>query len=499
MSDEAETKTETEAETEAGSESESESETGTAAETGTETVEKADASKKRTSWLEPETRKRRLLLAVGVYLVVSIVMAAVAGPERIGQHTSYNHYAQLADAWLHGHQDLYKGPAPYSQMNDFGRFDGKWYITFPPFVAILMLPFVWLAGSPENFRDGQFMVWLAGIAPAVLFLVLEKLRRRGISLRSERENVFLALLFAFGTVYFFTAVEGTTWFAHHIVAAALLAIYLLYAIDAEKPWLCGLMIGFIFLTRPHVLLTSAFFALEAIRVSCKDGMETAGPWLQRVERTWARVDKAAFFRRILEFSLPVAACLAFASWMNYERFHRLSPAAFGHEYLTVAWQGRMARWGVFGYHYLAKNLGVAFTILPFLPPKGSPAEAPMLQINEHGLALWFVSPIYLWLLWPKRTGWTHTLAWIAAAGPIAMDLLYQNSGWRQFSYRFSNDYSVLLFVALAVGGRRISGLFKAAAAWSVAWNLFGAVTFDRMDFDKYYWREPTQKVLYQDD
>src|SRR5438105_12287060 len=142
-------------------------------------------------WLEAETKRRRLLIALGIYAVVTITMAIVAGPERLGKHTPYNHYAQLADAWAHGHQDLYKGPAPYSQMNDFGRFppnspNAKWYITFPPFTAMLMFPFVALAGSPEEFQDGQFMIWLSGIAPAVLFLVLEKFRRKEVSPRSER-------------------------------------------------------------------------------------------------------------------------------------------------------------------------------------------------------------------------------------------------------------------------------------------------------------------------
>jgi hypothetical protein len=450
-------------------------------------------------WLEAETNRRRLLLALGVYFVTVAVMAAVAGYERLAHHTDYNHYAQLADAWVHGHQDLYKGPAPYSRMNDFGHFENKWYITFPPFVAMLMLPFVALAGSPENFQDGQFMVWLSGVAPGVLFLVLEKLRRRKISVRSERENLFLALLFSFGTVYFFTAVEGTTWFAHHVVAAALLAIYVLFAIDANKPWLCGAMMGCVFLTRPHVVLSSVFFVLEAVRIHCKDGMVTEGPWLQRIERTWERVDKTAFFRRMIAFSIPIVLCLAFASWMNYERFHRISPTAFGHEYLTVQWQARMNKWGIFGYHYLPKNLGVAFTILPFLPPKNAIAGTPLLQINEHGLALWFVTPIYFWLLWPKQRGWWHAVAWLSALGSIAMDLLYQNSGWRQFSYRFSNDYSILLFVVLAIGARPLTAWFRLAAAWGVAWNLFGAITFDRMNFDKYYFREGTQKVLYQDD
>ena len=32
-----------------------------------------------------------------------------------------------------------------------------------------------------------------------------------------------------------------------------------------------------------------------------------------------------------------------------------------------------------------------------------------------------------------------------------MLLFYQNTGWRQFGYRFSNDYAPLLFVLLAIG------------------------------------------------
>ena len=46
---------------------------------------------------------------------------------------------------------------------------------------------------------------------------------RGGRSRSEAENVLLALLFAFGTVYFFTAVEGTVWFAAHVVGVVLVA------------------------------------------------------------------------------------------------------------------------------------------------------------------------------------------------------------------------------------------------------------------------------------
>ena len=75
------------------------------------------------------------------------------------------HNALLADAWIHGRQNLPNGPPGYSGNNDFAEFEGKTYISFPPFPAVLMLPLVAIAGSPENFRDGQFMIWIAGLAP----------------------------------------------------------------------------------------------------------------------------------------------------------------------------------------------------------------------------------------------------------------------------------------------------------------------------------------------
>ena len=119
---------------------------------------------------------------------------------------------------------------------------------------------------------------------------------------------------------------------------------------------------------------------------------------------------------------------------------------------------------------------------PALAPAARTAARPFgapFKINEHGLALWFTTPLYFWLLWPKRFDgqpdrkWLYAVVALSAALPAAMDLLYQNSGWRQFGYRFSNDYAVLLFVLLAVGGRPMRGSSR-AAAWGVAWNLFGA-------------------------
>jgi hypothetical protein len=392
--------------------------------------------------------------------------------------------------------------------NDFAVYQGKTFISFPPLPALLMVPFVKLAGSPEAFRDGQFAVWLAGIAPAVLFLGLEKLRRTSRSPRSEFDNVVLSVLFAFGSVYFFTAVEGTVWFVALVIGTALSALFLLFAVDAERPLLAGAALGCAYLTRPSILLAGILFAAEALRVSRRESPppDFHPSLLRRLREASQRLDVSALLRRFALFLAPIACAFALVAWLNFVRYGRMTPFYFDHELLNVAWRGRMLKWGVVGYHYLAKNMGIALTSLPWLPPKGGASAfgAPF-KINEHGLALWVTTPLYLWVLWPKALDgqparkWLYAIVALSVVGPALFGLAYQNSGWRQFGYRFSNDYSVLLFALLAIGGRPMRGLFAAAALWSVAWNTFGAITFDRTEFDRFYFRDGSQTIVYQPD
>ncbi len=436
-------------------------------------------------WLEPASRRRRLVFAAGIYIACVFAFALIAG-DRLTTHTAYNHFAHLADAWLHGRHDLRFGAPGYAGNNDFAVFEGRTHISFPPFPALLMLPFVALARSPENFRDAQFVVWLAGVGPAVLFLVLEKLRRTERAPRSEKENLQLALLFAFGTVYFFTAVQGTVWFAAHVVGVGLTALFVLCALDAKHPALAGLLLGLMFLTRVTTLLIGVFFLFEAMRASY-------------TVRSTVELRRGVDYRKLARLcalaAVPVCCALGVASWLNGQRYHDLRPWAFGHEYLTVGWQTRIRTWGLFNYHFLPRNLGVMWASLPWnVAPKGAartPGTWPF-TISGHGLALWFTSPLYLWLLRPLKSKAT-ALTWAAfaaASGPMVMNLCYQNSGWFQFGYRFSNDYAVLLFIMLAVGVRRMGRVFWVAAAWSVSWNLLGAVTFEREAYGALYSRDP---------
>jgi hypothetical protein len=121
------------------------------------------------------------------------------------------------------------------------------------------------------------------------------------------------------------------------------------------------------------------------------------------------------------------------------------------------------------------------------------------QVNAHGLALWVTTPFFLWVLWPKTKGWLFGAVALTTAAVAIPGLLYQNTGWMQFGYRFSNDFALMLFVLLALGGRRFGGTFYAAALFAVIVNGFGAITFDRGPFKKYYHIDGSQKTLFQPD
>ncbi|HMR07219.1 MAG TPA: hypothetical protein PKA88_15655 [Polyangiaceae bacterium] len=445
--------------------------------------------------LMEDARPRRLAVALLVYAAATGVYFALAAKQTITTHTPFNHFALLAESWLQERLDLGGPPPAYAQNNDFASFEGKWYVTFPPFPAILLVPWVKLGGSAINVQDGQFFIWLGGIAPAVLFLVLEKLRRMEIGLRSTFANVVLTVGFAFGTVYFFTVPQGTVWFAAHVVGAALCALYALFAIGAERPVLAGLMLGLGFATRSPLVFAAPLFAFEAVRVSLRaseiSAPESVGG---RVRHFFGRLDLRALASRLALFSVPALAVLGLMLWHNQARFH--DPFEFGYRFLTVAWKGRMEKWGLFSYHYLGRNLAVVLTSLPWVPKP--PTDVPF-QISHHGLAIWVTSPLYLWLLWPRKKTYLHLALWLSVAAIAVPTLFYQNTGWMQFGYRFSNDYAVLLFCLIAIGGYRMRGLFWLALLWSIAVNSFGAVSFARSKFDKFYHSDPSQRVLHQPD
>jgi hypothetical protein len=455
-------------------------------------------------------RWARLRTPLAVYVIAAGVYVAMLG-HRLEGPTPDNHFVHLAQSFLAGQLGVIGNHPP--GMNDWACYDTDtnevcpmssfqttgptqhWFVSFPPLPALVILPLVAIWGT--TVRDALFWALLAGLSPTLLYVLLRDLSERGVSTRSPRENLTLTALYAFGTVFFFTAVQGTVWFAAHVVACALLPLYLMCALEARRPMLAGLVLGALFMTRPSMILLGLLFAIELLRVHRREG----APEIPSADDTGIARRLRAFLagvawrdvmRKVLPFAVPILVIGCIAMWMNEARWGR--PTEFGHRYLVIYWQARIARWGMFNYHYLSKNLAVFLASLPWLSIRSDPP----LIISRHGLALWVTTPALLLVFFPKRRVDARMVALsIAAAAVCVLDLMYQNTGWVQFGYRFSLDYMMVIFVLLALGGRPFRGGFYAAMLVAITINTFGAITFDRAG--QFYDGDSSQDRVFQPD
>jgi hypothetical protein len=439
----------------------------------------------REAWMRWPERRWAPLVLFGLGLVV---FGAVAG-SRLGRQSTDPHFVYQADAWLNGKLAIDPPPAKgddWAKVETVLLDDGTTVrgrrltskkkkglfrttggeeistkrirrsvatthqVSFPPFPAVLMLPQVALEGRAAN--DVLPTVLVAALILPLAFLTFGRMRAAGLSQRSPGEDVWLVLCLAFGTILFFSAVQGRVWFTAHVVGVALALGYLWCTVQARHPIGAGLCLALAAMTRTPMAFMFPLFLFEAWRMS--EG------------------DRRRFAITCAKFAAPVVVIAVIGMVYNAARFG--SPTEFGHSYLAVRQQGQMEESGLFSYAYLSRNLAVALALLPQLS-----ADSPHVVIGGHGLALWFTSPILFFLLWPRERGSWHWPLWITVAMVAVPSLFYQNSGWLQFGYRFALDYMVLLIALLAIGGRPLGRAGKLLIAIAIAINLFGAVTFAR--------------------
>ncbi len=416
---------------------------------------------------------------------IGLVVYGVLAWDRVGQQSPAPHFVYQADAWLNGRLSI----APPTKGDDWAKVetvtldDGTevrgrrlktrrvfrttggdeiplervratkavdHYMSFPAAPALLMLPAAIISGRAGN--DVIPTLLVAALILPLMLLVLRRLAAASLSGRSVREDLWLVATLAFGTVLFFSSVQGKVWYTAHVVGVALALVYAWASIEARRPILAGLALGFAALTRTPMAFMLPLFVLEAWRMH--------------------RTERPVLVRRLATFAAPIVVLAIAGMVFNAVRFG--SPTEFGHSYLDVRQQAQIEQWGLASYHYLGRNLAVAFTLLPDVLPR-----APVVQVGGPGLAMWVPTPVLLLLLWPREKNALHRTLWLTVAAVAMPTLFYQNSGWFQFGYRFSLDYMVFLVMLLAVGARPLTRVAKALIVAGIVVNLFGAYTFDR--------------------
>jgi hypothetical protein len=423
-------------------------------------------------------------LYAALFAIGLVVYGALAG-SRITKQSQAPQFVFQADAWLSGqaHVDPPLVDNDWAKIETVELADGRvargkrmlskpafrtldgelvptaqvkgvrattWYMSFPPFPTLLMLPSALISGRAGN--DVIPTLLVAALILPLTLLLLRRLAQAGLSQRTVREDLWLVAALAFGSVLFFSSVQGKVWYTAHVVGVALALVYAWASIEAKRPLIAGLALGAAALTRTPMAFMFPLFVLEAWRI--------------------AGGDRKVLVRTLAKFGAPVAVFAVAAMIYNVARFG--SPTEFGHTYLEVRQAAQIEQWGLMSYHYLSRNLAVAFALLPELP-----GRAPWLQISGHGLALWVTTPLLVYVLWPREKPAIHRALWVTVAFVAVPVLLYQNSGWVQFGYRFSLDFMVFLLMLLAIGGRPLTRVARGLIVLAIAINLFGAWSFDR--------------------
>jgi len=333
----------------------------------------------------------------------------------------------------------------------------RYFVSFPPGPAVVMMPLV--AAWGYDVSDIVLTALFAALNLVLLYLVLRRLAAGGRSGRSLGDNLWLVILFAFGTAHFWCSIMGQVWFTALIMGITFTLLYIYFSIDTRRPFLAGCALAAAFATRAPLVFSAIFFF----------AMLTFPGGSFRKQNWGTAIKKGALF---------CAPCLIVGIGllaMNVIRFESITE--FGHRYLATGTLQRIEDYGLFNVHFLSKNLSAMLTLLPqFLP------EPPYIKISKHGMSIFAATPALVYLFWPRsresaadRFWWRTSWATIAVLAIPA--LFYQNTGFAQFSYRFILDYLPYLMILLAVGRHRITWPFRACIVASIVINSFGAWTF----------------------
>ena len=137
---------------------------------------------------------------------------------------TYNSYALQADSWRQGRLHLAEN---YSWL-ELAVYEGRYYVSFPPFPSYLLFPFTFLFGSqtPDN------LILCMAIAVSVIYLY-----RLGLLLGiKEYASMLGTLLVMIGSNQVFVMFDASVWFFAQTLCLMLSAMALFYAVKGKGGW-----------------------------------------------------------------------------------------------------------------------------------------------------------------------------------------------------------------------------------------------------------------------
>jgi len=411
----------------------------------------------------------------------------------------FPHHIMIADAWLHGQlsvrqevideakrayaasyrdaverelraqgQELTEAGWQEAQahltpplLHDWSVVDGKYYGYFGPMPALLLLPYVAVAGLGAS--DMLFSCCLGTGTVWLIYLVIRQANRMAFVRADTAVCVALALLFGLGTVHFYCAVLGQTWFLSLIVTDFFLTLAIWCVLQSRNGlrWsvAAGAALGAAYLARPSVLATALFFYIVSLAL-----------W-DSADLRWRRS-----IRHGLALTAPLTVAIAVGLAFNYARFGNPFESGLRIQLETGAnpiFRELYHRHGIFSWHYLPTNIYYYF-LNPLLQRD---SDTRAITFDPWGNSMFLVTPALLYVFRAaRRHDWFTTAIWLGVGTSMLTLLLFHGTGWVQFGNRYLLDLMPLavLLVVIGMSGRltRTAALLIGASIIVNAWGTY---------------------------
>lgn len=337
----------------------------------------------------------------------------------------YPYFNFLADAFIHGQFHFRLDPP---SLHDLIVFNDKIYAYWPPFPAILLIPFVAIFGV--TFSDIFFTIFLGSINVTMFVILLKELNNKNIVSLDRIKFGLLVLFFAFGTVYVTVVPLGKVWFTSHVVSLFCVLLVFITSVKYEgvKAFIfTGIAISAAFATRMHLFLLGIW------------------PAWYLLSKNWHKPLKkliSLIFWGLLP--LIITGCLIF--YYNYTRFGDIFDLGYAYHNMSYFFREDYLKYGGFNLHYVPINIYYQYIAYPFV-----------LKNQENifmGGSLFLLSPLFFGVFWAikdikKKTSNLMLLLSISITNiPV---LLLMGTGWVQFGPRYTLDFIIPLLILTAIG------------------------------------------------
>lgn len=375
-----------------------------------------------------------LILLFAVFCGFIIYRAAWFGVDK--------HFSLLADSFIRG--DLFLSPMNLPD-GDYVDYNGKQYLFFGPMPSILLMPFVFVFG--KNFPQMTLSIASLVIVYFAIFWFLAQLKFK------IADRFWLTNFFVFGTVLYFVGLINVSAYVVQALGVAFIVLSLFEYFSLKRWFVIGLLVAAAGATRISLFAMAVFYILEI----------------------WRLRNQIDVRRSLLLLIFPILFSLLVLGIYNLRRFGSVFDTGYSRNVSVLNKGYPNLLEGTLSLKHVPANLYLLLAAPPDPVKKDRlqfVMEFPYLRANGQGMAIWFTSPLFIYLLFARRQPYTIS----AISGIVALaipSLLYFGLGIDQFGYRYALDFYPLLFlILLSAFGRGLPTFAKVIITGGISFNLF---------------------------